>query len=220
MKLHTFIDSTLLRANAMKADIDSLCAEAGELGCYAVVVNPCFIGYAARLLEGTAALPATVVGFPLGASHAKIKLLEARQAADDGARELDIVANIGLLTDGDFAIAEKELRDIRAAIDPGIVIKVIVETPLLPRDRWKGAVEAVVSSGCQFVKTATGFSGPTQVDHVSELAKLADGRVKVKAAGGVRTVKQALDMINAGASRIGTSSARAIIEESREGQKK
>jgi deoxyribose-phosphate aldolase len=213
VELNAFIDHTLLRPEATVVNIERICREALSYRFYAVVVNPVFVPLVSGLLKGSGVKTCTVAGFPLGANRTDIKLAEAGRAVEDGADEIDIVANLGWLSSGSFAAVADELRVIRHALPHGAVLKVIIETPVIKSDLWPGAIAAAIDAGADFVKTATGFFGPTPVDHVARLADYAAGRIKVKAAGGIRTAEQAGAMIMAGACRIGSSSSVAIVTE-------
>lgn len=214
MELNQLIDHTLLRPEAMEADVERLCLEAIAYHFYAVVVNPVFVQLASDRLKGSGVKTCSVAGFPLGANRTEIKVVEACRAVEDGAEEIDVVANIGWLAAGRTSEAAKELQAIRRALPEGVILKVIIETPVLGPELWPDAVRAVVDSGADFVKTATGFFGSTPVDHVVRLVEYVGGRIKVKAAGGIRTADQARAMISAGAARIGSSSSVAIVADS------
>lgn len=211
MKLHNFIDHTLLRPEATEADIQRLCGEALAYRFHAVVVNPVFIPLVAGLLKGSGVKTCAVAGFPLGANRTDIKVAEACRAVEDGAEEIDVVANIGWLASRRFAAAAGELRAIRHGLPENVIVKVIVETPVIDPESWPEAIGAAVDAGADFVKTATGFFGPTPVEHIIKLAEHTRGRIKIKAAGGIRTAEQAGAMIAAGAARIGSSSSVAIV---------
>lgn len=213
MELNRAIDHTLLRPDATAADIANLCREALTWRFHSVVVNPIFVTEVARRLVGSESVAAAVVGFPLGANRTDIKCAEAQAAVADGAVEIDLVANIGRLQTGDYAWVAAELRAVRGVLPPGIVLKVIIETPLLQPDRWSGAIEAVIAAKADFVKTATGFFGSTPVEHVARLSGYAAGRIQIKAAGGIKTLGQATAMLAAGATRLGSSASVAIMQQ-------
>jgi deoxyribose-phosphate aldolase len=213
MELNRLLDHTLLRPEATESDVERLCCEAIAYHFYAVVVNPVFIPLVSDRLKSSGVKTCSVAGFPLGANRTETKIIEACRAAEDGAAEIDAVANIGWLAAGRMADATKELQAIRRALPANVLLKIIIETPILGPHMWPGAVQAVVDSGAEFVKTATGVFGATPIDHVARLVELAQGRVKVKAAGGIRTADQAAALISAGAARIGSSSSVAIMAE-------
>jgi deoxyribose-phosphate aldolase len=211
MELNRFMDHTLLRPEATKDDIERLCREAQTHRFCAVVINPVFVPLVSTRLKGSGVKTGSVAGFPLGANRTEIKVTEACRALEDGAEEIDVVANIGWLAAGRFAEATKELQAIRRALPELVILKVIIETPVLGPELWPDAVKAVIDSGADFVKTATGFFGPTPMDHVVRLVEYAGGQIKVKAAGGIRTADQARAMISVGAARIGSSASVAIV---------
>ena len=213
MELNQYLDHTLLRPEATEIDIRGLCDNALVHRFHAVVINPIFVEMATIRLNGTGVKTCSVVGFPLGANRTDLKIAEAAAAEADGAVEIDIVANLGWLASADFTRASKELSEVRRWLASSTLMKVIIETPLLDQGLWPGAVAAVVDCGAEFVKTATGFFGPTPVEHVRQLSEYAAGSIKIKAAGGIRTADQALAMIAAGASRIGSSASVAIMQE-------
>lgn len=212
------VDHTLLRPEATAADIRQLCAEAREHGFFSVCVNPAWVRETAALLRGSRVRLCCVVGFPLGAQAGEIKALEARKAIREGAREVDMVVNIGALKGGDDA---QVLRDIRAVVeacrDGGALCKVILETALLTDDEKVRACQMAMKAGAHFVKTSTGFSsGGATTDDVALMARtVAPKKLGVKASGGVRTLADLQRMVAAGATRIGTSSSVKILEEAR-----
>lgn len=211
MELNGYLDHTLLRPEATEIDIERICREALSYRFHAVVVNPVFVPLVAGLLKGGGVKTGAVVGFPLGAGRTDIKIAEAYRAVEDGAEEIDIVANLGWVASRSFAAVGSELRAVRNALPAAVVLKVIIETPVIKSELWPEAVKAVIEAGADFVKSATGFFGPTPVEHVASLAALARGRIKVKAAGGIRTAEQARAMVAAGAVRIGSTSSVAIV---------
>jgi deoxyribose-phosphate aldolase len=206
------IDHTLLKADATGADIEKLCAEAREHGFYSVCVNGSRVELARHLLEESAVKTACVVGFPLGASEMDVKRFETEAALDSGAQEIDFVINIGRLKEGDNRYILRELRDIAEAAEERPV-KAILETALLTREEKIRACEMALDSGVQFVKTSTGFSksGATLED-VKLMREIVGPDFGVKASGGIRDLTTALAMIEAGATRLGTSNSVAIME--------
>lgn len=213
MELNSHIDHTLLRPTATAADIENLCREAVEYRFFGVVTNPVFAAQVAENLKGTGIKTCSVIAFPLGGNLTETKVAEAKQVEAAGAEEIDVVANIGWIQEERFAEVASELAEIRRILSPGTVMKVIIETPAVRPEKWKGAVEAVIQSGADFVKSATGFFGPTPVEHIRQLYALADKRIKIKAAGGIKTAAQAISMIEAGALRLGSSSSVAIMKD-------
>lgn len=211
VKLAPYIDHTLLKATATSADIRTLCAEAREHSFYAVCVNPVFVPQAVAELEGSAVKVATVCGFPLGAVSSEQKAVEARLSVEAGAHEVDMVIHIGAALSNDWAAVEADVRAVRRAI-PEHVLKVIIETCYLSDEQKRGATEAAVLGGADFVKTSTGFGtgGATPAD-VALMRDTIAGRAQIKAAGGVRTPADAQEMIAAGATRLGTSGGVALV---------
>jgi deoxyribose-phosphate aldolase len=208
------IDSTLLHPGATPEDIRRLCEEAMEYHFASVCVNPCYVAFAAEHLSGSDVAVCTVVGFPLGANLSDVKAQEALFALRDGARELDMVLNVGLLKAGDLSGVEEDIRAVtECARGEGALVKVIIEACLLDDGEKVAACGAVERAGALFVKTSTGFGkGGATVEDVRLLRRTAGNRMGVKASGGIRTLEDALLMLEAGASRLGTSSGAAIIE--------
>jgi len=207
------IDHTLLKAETTERQIQKLCEEAVEYGFAAVCVPPCHVRFSATTLYGTGVAVASVAGFPLGYAETASKQHEAAQAVNAGAREIDMVINQGWAATGDFARVEEEIRAVVRAVS-GTCVKVIIECCNLGREAKSRLVEVVVAAGARYVKTSTGFaaSGAT-VEDVRLLAAVADGRVGVKAAGGIRSLEDCRAMLAAGATRIGSSSGVAIVEQ-------
>ncbi len=205
MELKDYIDSTILKAEATKEDIEKLCAEAKEYGFKSVCVNPCYASLASKLLEGANVGVAVVVGFPLGATLPSVKAFEAKSSILEGATEIDMVINVGKLKDKDYDYVENEIRAVKNAIG-NHVLKVIIECCLLTDEEKVKASELTVKAGADFVKTSTGFSkGGATVHDVELMRKTVGPDFGVKAAGGIRTKQDMEDMIKAGATRIGTS---------------
>lgn len=208
------IDSTLLHPGATPEDIRRLCEEAMEYHFASVCVNPCYVAFAAEHLSGSDVAVCTVVGFPLGANLSDVKAQEALFALRDGARELDMVLNVGLLKAGDLSGVEEDIRAVtECARGEGALVKVIIEACLLDDGEKVAACGAVERAGALFVKTSTGFGkGGATVEDVRLLRRTVGNRMGVKASGGIRSLEDALRMLDAGASRLGTSSGAAIIE--------
>ena len=218
--LARFIDHTLLSMNATTDDIRRLCKEALVEGFYAVCVNPIHVSTAASFLKGSDVKVVSVIGFPLGQTFTEVKIKEAIMCVEDGAEELDIVGNLTWILEGKFERFENELKkviDSAKKIKEDITTKVIIEVPVLSKNQAKKAALCVANAGADFVKTATG-KGPrgTVVDDVILLREVLPENVKIKAAGGIRTLDQAISLIKAGADRLGTSSAMKIIGEAKE----
>lgn len=211
-ELAQYIDHTILKPDASAADIARLCAEAREFGFFSVCVNGSRVAQAHAVLEGSGVKVAAVVGFPLGATDPDTKRFETEAAVDNGAAEIDLVLNIGRLKDGEDAQVLRELRDVVEAADERTV-KVILETCLLTREEKIRACRLVVEAGAHFVKTSTGFStGGATLDDVKLMRELVGPQFGVKASGGIRDTATALAMIEAGATRLGTSSGVAILK--------
>ncbi len=209
--LARYIDHTLLKSEASLADIEKLCAEARDHNFYAVCVNGSWVTQARHFLDGCDVKVATVVGFPLGATDSDTKRFETEAAIDNDAQEIDVVINIGRLKGGDDKYILRELRDVveAAAERP---VKVIIETCLLTNAEKIRACRIVLEAGAQFVKTSTGFStGGATIADVKLLREIVGEKFGVKAAGGIRDTATALAMIEAGATRLGTSSGVAIV---------
>ncbi len=212
MELAKYIDHTLLKADATVDDIIRLCQEAETYGFACVCINPCYVDLAAHLLAESEVNVCTVIGFPLGANLTEVKVLETKEAVLRKAKEVDLVMNIGAAKSSRWEAVVDEIKQVVAAAD-GAVVKVIIETALLTTEEKKQACQAVIDGGAQFVKTSTGFaSGGATEEDVRLLKELVGDRVKIKAAGGIRTREQAAAMIAAGAARIGTSAGPSLVE--------
>ncbi|KUH33101.1 2-deoxyribose-5-phosphate aldolase [Thermococcus celericrescens] len=210
-----YIDHTNLKAYATADDIKRLCDEAVEYGFYAVCVNPYRVKLARDYLreKGANVKVASVIGFPLGATPTEVKVFEAERALDDGADELDMVINIGALKDGDYEYVRKDIAEVvKVAHARGAKVKVIIETCYLTEEEKVKACELAKEAGADFVKTSTGFgTGGATVEDVRLMRKVVGPEMGVKAAGGIRTYEQAVAMVEAGATRIGTSSGIKIV---------
>jgi deoxyribose-phosphate aldolase len=219
--LAAILDHTLLKPDATSADVLRLCEEAMHYRFACVSVNPCWIALAHSALSGSGVAVGTVVGFPLGASLTHSKREEGESALRLGARELDMVIHIGALKSGDNATVQSDVRTmVELAHDAGAMLKAILETCLLTLEEKLRASEICVAAGVDFLKTSTGFStGGATVEDVSLLRGVAGGRCGVKASGGIRTLDAVRDMLEAGASRIGSSSGVAILESYMEQQR-
>lgn len=211
VNLAPYIDHTLLKATATRADIQTLCAQAREHGFYAVCVNPVFIPLCRAELAGSEVKIATVCGFPLGAISPEQKALEARLSAEMGADEVDMVIHIASALENDFQAVQADVNAVRRAI-PDKVLKVIIETCYLNDEQKRGATQAAVLGGADFVKTSTGFgTGGATPEDVKLMAEVIAGRAQIKAAGGVRSPADAEAMIAAGATRLGTSGGVGLV---------
>jgi len=209
--LAKYIDHTLLKPDATWAQIEALCAEAAEHNFATVCVNGSRVELAYSLLEESDVQVATVVGFPLGAMEADVKRYETEAAIDAGAGEIDMVMNVGRFIDGDHDYVVREIRDVVEAADDHVV-KVILETCLLSDDQIEQACKLVVQGQAHFVKTSTGFSSAgATIEHVKLMRETVGQFAGVKAAGGIRDAAAARAMIEAGATRLGTSGGVAIV---------
>ncbi len=211
MKLHTFIDQTVLKPTATKDDISKLCKTAVDYDFYAVCVNSCFIPLAKKQLKNSSVKLATVVGFPLGAMDTKSKIAEANQAIKNGADEIDMVINIGFLKSCDYLYVRNEIEQIKKMIGDK-VLKVILENCYLTKEEIIVASQLAVNAKADFIKTSTGFgTGGAVLEDVKLMKEVVGELIKIKASGGIKTTEQAIQFIEAGADRIGTSSGIQIV---------
>ena len=208
-----YIDHTLLKPEATAAEIDELCREAEQYHFASVCINPTWVKRAAENLRGTSVPVCTVIGFPLGATTPEIKAMEARRALRDGAREVDMVLNIGALKSGEYDLVRTDIEKVvDAAHDGGALCKVILETALLTDEEKVIASSLAKRAKADFVKTSTGFGpGGATVYDVALMRETVGPEMGVKASGGVRTAGDAEDMIAAGATRIGASAGIEIV---------
>jgi deoxyribose-phosphate aldolase len=206
MEYNKFIDHTLLKPEAKIEQIKTLCEEAKEHDFMSVCVNPFFVPVARKLLEGSSVKVCTVIGFPLGANTPSVKVYEAKKAVEDGADEVYMVQNISMAKEHDYEFIENEIRQIKEAVGPDIVLKVILETCLLTDDEIRECSIAAKKAGADFVKTSTGFSkGGATVSAVKIMRAAVGDEMGVKASGGIHTKEEMVALIEAGASRIGAS---------------
>ncbi len=211
MKRSKYIDHTLLKPDTTKEQIIQLCKEAKEYDFASVCVNPCWIETARKELAGSDVNVCVVIGFPLGAMTSASKVFEAKDAIERGADEVDMVLNVGWLKDGDDAAVTNEIKAVKEAVGSH-VLKVIIEACLLTNDEKVRACQDAEKAGADFVKTSTGFStGGATVEDVALMKKTVGDRLKVKAAGGIRTKEAMNAMIAAGAERIGTSNGTKLM---------
>ena len=211
------IDHTLLKPDASRQEIDELCREAAQFGFATVCVNPTWVAHAARRLSGTAVGVCSVVGFPFGATTADVKGYETRRAIFDGAREIDMVINIGALKSGDLRTVEHDIEAVAAACrECGALSKVIIEAALLSTDEKITACTLAKAAGADYVKTSTGFGpgGATAAD-VALMRRVVGAEMGVKAAGGVRDLEGLKAMVDAGATRVGASAGVKIVQQAR-----
>ena len=210
IELARYVDHTLLKAEATAEDVAALIAEAADLGVFSVCISPSMLPVATP--AGLAV--ATVCGFPSGKHHSAIKAAEAAQSVADGADEVDMVIDVGAAVVGDFGAVEADIRAVRAAVPAAKVLKVIIESAALTDEQIVGVCRAAEAAGADFVKTSTGFhpAGGATEHAVALMAATVGGRLGVKASGGIRTADAALAMIAAGATRLGLSGTRAVLD--------
>lgn len=216
----SLIDHTLLKPEANEKEIKKLCEEAIEYGFASVCVNPFWVRKAAEFLKGSNVPVCTVIGFPLGATLSDVKAYETRRAIFDGAREIDMVINIGALKSGDYCTVEEDIKAVvKVAHEHDVLCKVIIETALLTDDEKVKACIAAKNSGADFVKTSTGFSrGGATIHDVSLMRQVVGYDLGVKASGGVKSLADARKMLEAGATRIGASAGVRIAKEAETGR--
>lgn len=211
--LEKYIDHTVLKPESKDIDIQKACIDAKKYNFKSVCVNPTWVSYVADQLKGSEVETCTVIGFPLGANVSAIKAKEAEQAIKDGATEIDMVLNIGALKSEDYPLVKEDIKQVVQAANKQAVVKVIIETCLLEKNEKIRACEIAKQAGADFVKTSTGFStGGATVDDVKLMRSTVGPEMGVKASGGVRTYEDALAMIEAGATRIGTSNGVALLQ--------
>lgn len=227
------IDHTILNAYATESEIKKLCVEANANNFASVCVNPCYVKTAFEELKNSQVKVCTVIGFPLGAETSEVKAFGAQNAVENGAEEIDMVINIGRAKMNDFKFVESDIKAVVDAsknaglkLQKNVIVKVILETCYLTDEEIVSACLASKNAGADFVKTSTGFGTPKALDgtslpngasvyHVELMKKtvgIGEGALKVKASGGIRSTRAALDLVNAGADRLGTSSGIAIMQ--------
>jgi deoxyribose-phosphate aldolase len=215
-ELAKMIESTNVKPTATKEDIEKLCREAIQHCFKCVVVNPIYVKLAAKWLKGTEVKVCSTVGFPLGISLTEIKALEAVKAVEDGAEELDMIINLSAMKSADYNYVKNDIAAIveTKRLSNDIIVKVIIETAYLTQNEKIVACKLTKEAGADFVKTSTGLFGKgATIEDVKLMRQTVGKDIGVKASGGIRTYTDALAMIKAGANRIGTSTAAAIIEE-------
>ena len=214
--LNRYFDHTVLKPEATEADVIKLCKEAKEYGFFAVCVNSCYVPLASELLEGSDVKIASVIGFPLGACSIDVKAFETEWACNEGAQEIDMVIHVGALKEGRYDYVREDIATVVAvAEEHDAIVKVILETCLLTDEEILKACELSREAGAGFVKTSTGFSkdGAT-AHHVALMKQTVGNDLQVKASGGIRDLKKTMEMIEAGADRIGASASVEIMKES------
>ena len=213
----SMIDHTLLKPDAARRDIETLCREAAEFRFASVCVNPTWVALCARLLQGSGVKVCSVVGFPLGATTPDVKHYETRRAIFDGAREIDMVINVGALKSGDVRVVEQDIEAVAAPCrEAAVLSKVIIEAALLSDEEKVTACTLAKAAGADYVKTSTGFGpGGATVADVALMRRVVGEEMGVKAAGGVRDYQGLKAMVAAGATRVGASAGVRIVQESR-----
>ena len=211
----TMIDHTLLKPDATQPEIETLCREAAQYAFASVCVNPTWVATCARLLQGSRVTVCSVVGFPLGATTADTKHFETRRAIFDGAREIDMVMNVGALKSGDLRLVERDMEAVTGPCrESGAASKVIIEAALLTDEEKITACTLAKAAGADFVKTSTGFGpGGATAHDVALMRRVVGDEMGVKAAGGVRDLEGVKAMVAAGATRIGASAGVRIVQE-------
>ena len=211
MHLNKFIDHTLLKPTATIQEIKTLCSEALEYNFYAVCVNGCYVKTVKSVLKNSEVKIAAVIGFPLGAMSTAAKIAEAEFCIADGADEIDMVINIGWLKSGENKLVEDEISAIKKAIGNN-VLKVIIETCYLSEEEKKASCQAALNAKADFVKTSTGFgTGGATPEDVKLMKEVVGDKLQIKASGGIKDKKTAINYINLGVSRLGTSSGIALL---------
>ncbi|MCX8128814.1 MAG: deoxyribose-phosphate aldolase [Clostridia bacterium] len=218
MNLASIIDHTLLKPDATEKQIKELCSEARKYGFASVCVNPSYVTLAASELTGTSVKVCTVIGFPLGATTSEAKAAETREAVNNGANEVDMVINIGALKSGKTNYVKADIEAVVKAAKPEAIVKVIIETCLLSEEEKINACLLAKEAGADFVKTSTGFStgGATEED-IRLMRRTVGPDTGVKASAGIRDYAMAEKMVNAGATRLGTSASIAIVSNEKSG---
>lgn len=216
-QLAKFFDHTALKSEVTNEEIKMLCDEAKYLGVAAVCINPIWIPVAKKYLSGSSVMPITVVGFPLGAMGTESKVFEARHAVARGALEIDMVLSVGELKSNMLDEARRDINEVKKAIGQ-IPLKVIFETSLLTKDEIFKVAKWCAEDGIDFVKTSTGFGARgASLDDIrvmkEAIASVSGAKTKIKASGGIRTLKDTIALIDAGASRIGASATKSILNE-------
>lgn len=211
-KLAKYIDHTILKPDATKSEVLKVCEEAIEYGFASVCVNSTHISIVAKALEGTDVAPCCVIGFPLGANLLGTKSYEAKLAVSRGAKEIDMVMNIGAAKEKNWALVAEDIEDVMIAVNEDTVVKLILETCLLTDDEIAMASSIGQTAEVSFIKTSTGFSGRgANVGDIRLIREVVGPDMGIKASGGIRTYSDAVDMIEAGATRIGASASVTIV---------
>lgn len=212
--ISSMIDHTILKADATREMVKTLCEEAIEYKFAAVCVNPYHVEYCSELLKNSDVKVATVIGFPLGANTRETKAFETIDSINKGADEVDMVINIGALKDKNYDLVKEDIESVVKAANGKAIVKVIIETSLLTEEEKAKACELSLEAKADFVKTSTGFStGGATVEDVKLMKSIVGNNMEIKASGGVRDLDTAKSMIEAGATRLGTSSGIKIVKQ-------
>lgn len=213
MQINRMIDHTLLKPEATREQIKKICDEALEYNFKSVCVNPYWVNFASEILKGSEVSVCTVIGFPLGSNTSLLKSFETEEAVKNGASEIDMVLNVGLLKSKEYDLVEEDIKAVVKAAK-GKLVKVILETCLLSDEEIIKACELSMEAGADFVKTSTGFNSEGATTHAVKIMRETVGdKLGVKASGGIRDLKKSMDMIDNGASRLGVSAGIDIIKE-------
>lgn len=212
-ELAKYIDHTILKPETNAQAVKQICAEAREYGFASVCVNPCYTALVHEELAGSGVKTCCVISFPFGSCTPEAKAAETADAVKNGAEEVDMVLNVGAVKSGDWALVSRDIAAVVAAAHPQAAVKVILETCLLTDEEKVRACEAAKAAGADFVKTSTGFgSGGATAEDIALMRRTVSAEMGVKASGGIRSYEDAMEMIAAGASRIGASAGIAIVE--------
>ncbi|PMQ02412.1 MAG: deoxyribose-phosphate aldolase [Dictyoglomus sp. NZ13-RE01] len=213
LTLAKMIDQTLLRPDATSEEIEQFCRSALDFHFYSVCVQPYFVPLAVKILKGSDVKITTVIDFPHGANSSSVKAFEVEDLLKKGADEFDVVINISALKDRNEKILRSDIREVVSAAQ-GRIVKIIIETCYLTDEEKRYITNLIIEEGAHFVKTSTGF-GPkgAEIEDIKLLKSIVENKIKIKASGGIRTLEQALKMIEAGADRIGTSNGIKILQE-------
>lgn len=210
-EMASYIDHTLLKQDASREDILKICGEAKEYQFASVCVNPAWISLVAEELKDTGVKACCVISFPLGSETPEMKAMEAAYVVEHGAQEVDMVINVGAVKSGDWELVERDIRSV-ISVKKDALVKIIIETCLLTDEEKVKVCEAAKRAGADFVKTSTGFStGGAAADDVALMRRTVGPDIGVKASGGVRTLDDAVTMLEAGASRLGASAGKEIV---------
>lgn len=217
MKIEKLIDHTLLKPQSTEEQVKKICDEAKKYNFASVCVNPYYASFVSKELKGTDVKTCVVIGFPLGANTKEVKAFEAKQSIENGAKEVDMVINIGALKDKKYDVVKEDIKAVVDAAKGNAHVKVIIETCLLTDEEKVKACEISKEVGADFVKTSTGFStGGAKKEDVALMRKTVGENMGVKASGGIHSYEETMEMVEAGATRIGASAGIKIIEGSKE----